>query len=163
MVFCYLIKQSQGFETVAAATKVSKQMSLEKVHYMLGHTNHRLTIDMAKHLGWGQLKNSGKICQSCAEAKVKQKAVSHTRREPKSIIPNTRMYHDLATVKAPADVAEKLLKPNWQPFVNEATGMKVSSFRKNKDGILEDTSARLKAMERLADKKIWILRQSICR
>ena len=69
------------------------------------------------------------------------------------------MYHDLATVKAPADVAEKVSKPNWQLIVDEATGMKFSSFRKSKDGILEDTSAQLKAMEQLAGNEIQIWRQ----
>ena len=39
----------------------------------------------------------------------------------------------MATVKAPADVAGKVNKPNWQLIVHEATGMKFSTFHKNKD------------------------------
>ena len=154
-----MIKRSQGFETAAAATKCSKQMSLDKAHHLLGHANHRSTIDTAKHLGWVKLKNSGNVCQSCAEAKAKQKVVPQSRKEPKLTIPNERVYHDLATVKAPADVVEKVLKPNWQLFIDEATGMKFSTFHKIKDDILEDTSARLKAMDRLADKEIQIWQQ----
>ena len=108
-----MIKRSQGFETAAAAaTKGGKHVSLEKAHYLLGHANHRSTIDTAKHLGWDHLKNSGKVCQSCAEANANQKSVPQARREPKSTIPNERMYLDLSTVKAPADVAEKALKLN---------------------------------------------------
>ena len=107
-----MIKRNQGFKTAAAATKGDKQMSLEKAHYLLSHTNHRLTIGTATHLGWDPLKNSGKVWQSCATAKAKQKAVPQARREPKSTIPNERIYHDLATVKTPADVVEKVSKPN---------------------------------------------------
>ena len=57
-------------------------------------------------------------------------------------------------VKAPSDVEEKVSKPNWQLIVDQAKGMKLSSFYKNKDDILDDTSARLKAMERLVDREI---------
>ena len=57
-------------------------------------------------------------------------------------------------MKVPADVTEKVSKPIWQLIVNEATGTKCSSFHKSKDGILKDTSARLKATERLAGNEI---------
>ena len=158
-LFCCLIKQIQGFETAAAATEGGKQTSLEKAHYLLGHPNHHSTIDTAKHLEWGQLKNSGKVCQSCAGAKTKQKTVPQTRREPKSSILSEIVYHDLATMKAPANVVEKVPKPDWQVFVDEATGMKFCTFHKFKDDILEDTSAQLKAMEHLANREIQIWRQ----
>ena len=49
-------------------------------------------------------------------------------------IPNERVYHNLATVKAPIDVTEKVSKPVWQLFVNEATGLKFLTFHKAKDG-----------------------------
>ena len=75
------------------------------------------------------------------------------------IFPNKRMYHNLATVKAPADVAEKVNKPNSQLIVNEATGMKFSTFHKNKDAIPEDTCGQLKAMDRLTGKDIQVWRQ----
>ena len=110
-----------------------------------------------RHLGWGQLKSrttTYKVCQSCAEAKAKQKAVPPSRKEKRSAIPNERIYHGLATVKAPSDVAEKVSKPVWQLSVDEATGLKFSTFHKTKDAILEDSSARLKALERLAGKEI---------
>ena len=69
------------------------------------------------------------------------------------------MYHHLATVKAPTDVAEKVSKPNWQIIVEEATGVNFTTFCKNKDDILDNISAQLKAMERLAGKEIQIWRQ----
>ena len=81
-----------------------------------------------------------------------------SRRVPRSTIPNKRLYHNLATIKAPVDIAEKLSKPNWQLVVDKATGMKCSAFHKNKDDIPDDTSAQLKATERLAGKDIQVWR-----
>ena len=66
-----MIKQSKRVKTTAAATAGGKQMNMAKAHHLLGHTNHHPTIDMAKHLEWSQIKDFGKICQPCAEAKSK--------------------------------------------------------------------------------------------
>ena len=66
------------------------------------------------------------------------------------------MYYNLATVKAPADIAEKVLKPNWQLIVDKATGMKFTPFHKSKGDILDNTSARLKAVEQLAGKEVQV-------
>ena len=54
---------------------------------------------------------------------------------------------------------EKILKPNWQLFVNKATIIKLSTFHKFKDDIPEDTSALLNATKRLDDKEIQSWRQ----
>ena len=59
-------------------------------------------------------------------------------------------------MKAPTGVVETVSKPNWQLFVDKATEMKFSTFHKFKVGILEDASARLKAIEQLVDKEIQI-------
>ena len=70
--------------------------------------------------------------------------------------PKKKWYHELVTVKAPTGFTEKGNKPNWQLNVDKATGMKFSAFHNNKDNILNNTSARLKAMERLASQKIQV-------
>ena len=118
-----MIKRSQGFDTAAAATKDDKQMSMAKAHHLLSHINRRTAVNTVKHLGWGKIKDSGVICQPCAKAKAKQKSVLQSRKTPRLTIPNKRMYHNLAMVKAPAVVAEKVNKPNWQLIVDEATGI----------------------------------------
>ena len=106
-----MIKRSQGFET-AAAIKGNKQMNMAKAHHLLGHTNHQVTVDTATYLGWGKLKDSGVICQPYSEANSKQKLVPQARRVTRLMIPNERLYHELVTVKAPADFGEKVSKPH---------------------------------------------------
>ena len=98
-------------------------MSISKAHKLLGHSSHHATIETAKHLGWGKLKDAGTKCQSCAKAKAKQKSVPQKRTITKATLPNERLYHDLTTVKAPSDVEKKVNKPVWQIIVDEATGM----------------------------------------
>ena len=44
-------------------TRSGKQMSMAKAQHVLGHTHHCVTIKTAKYLGWGKLKDGGKICQ----------------------------------------------------------------------------------------------------
>ena len=109
-----MVKRSQGSETAAAATEGNKQMSMAKAHHLLGHINRHATVNTAKLLGWGKLKDTSTlIYQPCVKAKAKQKSVPQSRRAPRSMIPNERLYHNLATVKAPADISEKINKPNW--------------------------------------------------
>ena len=69
LLFCCMMKKSQA-KTAAAATKGGKQISMDKAHHFLEHTNHCVTINAIKHLGWGKLKDSSQIYQPCAEAKV---------------------------------------------------------------------------------------------
>jgi hypothetical protein len=44
-------------------------------------------------------------------------------------------------VTALTDTAEKVSKPMWQLIIDTTTGMQFSAFHKNKDGILDNTSA----------------------
>ena len=73
-------------------------------------------------------------------------------------IPNERLYCDLATVKAPADVAEKLNKLNWQFIMDEVTDMKLLLCQKNMNDILDGTNAQLEAMGRLTGREIQVWR-----
>ena len=70
MLCCCTIKGSQGFKTVAAPPEGGKQLSMAKAHNLLGHSNHRTTVDTVKHLGLRKLKDSGVMCQPCAKSKI---------------------------------------------------------------------------------------------
>ena len=64
-LFCCMLKRGAGttINTASSATKGRQHMSMTKAQHVLGHTNRRATIKPAKQLGWGQLKDSCKICQ----------------------------------------------------------------------------------------------------
>jgi hypothetical protein len=96
---------------------------------------------MGKYLGWGKLKDNGKVWQPCAETKSKQQSVPQARRAPRLTIPNERLYRDLATVNTPTDATEKVSKPHRQLIVDEETGIQNSTFHQNKDTVLDDISA----------------------
>ena len=65
----------------------------------------------------------------------------------------------MATSKAPTNIAETVNTPKWQLAVDEATSVRFSTFHKNKDNILDDISAQLKAMERLSGQEIQVWHQ----
>ena len=63
-LFCCMIKKDRvTLETTAAATKGSKQMSMTKAHYLLGHTHCRTAAAKANYLGWGKPKDSSEVCR----------------------------------------------------------------------------------------------------
>ena len=153
-----MMKRSQGIlETATAATESGKLMSMDKARHFLGHTHHPATINTTKHLGWGKPNDNNEVCQPCAEVKAKQKLVPQATIAPRLTIPNKRLYHDMAMVKTPAEVAEKVSKPNWQLIVDEALGIKLLLFHKNTGDVLDSMITPLKAMERFAGQeiKVW--------
>ena len=87
------------------------KLSVAKAHSILGHSNEESTRATAKYLNW-QLTRGSKKCESCAEAKAKQKNLPQMSSIEKAREPNGRLYHDLATVKAPRDTGLTVKKPN---------------------------------------------------
>ena len=64
-----------NLETATAATGGGKQVSMAKAYSFLGHPYYHATIEMAKYSGWGKLKDTNKVCQTCVKAKEEQKCV----------------------------------------------------------------------------------------
>ena len=104
---------------------------------------------IAKQLGW-KLSKGFQPCKSCAEAKAKQKNVPHKTAGSKAEKPNERLFHDLATVKPPPSLNMSIGKPVWQLLVDEATGMKFSSFHATKADIVEPTCVKLNKLAKIA-------------
>ena len=77
----------------------------------------------------------------------------------KVTLPDKCLYHDLAIVKVPADVDEKVNKPFWESIVIKATRMKSSMFYRKKNKIVGDTSICLKVCGLVAGKEIQHWRQ----
>ena len=112
-------------------------MGVEKAHDLLGHCNEDATRATAKHLGW-ELSRGAKPCQSCAEAKAKQKIMPKKTKGKKASRPNERLFQDLATVKAPKSLNVTVTRPHWQLLVDERTNMKFSSHHETKSGMVEE-------------------------
>ena len=88
-----------------------------------------------------------------------QKNVSKVGTGETATEPNGRLLHDLALLKVPQDLKVVIRCPNWELWVDEATGMGFSRFHKNKDDILDTAVPVLKKLEQTAGREIKILRQ----
>ena len=71
----------------------------------------------------------------CTAAKAKRKALNRTG-NPKARESNGRVGIDISTIKAPKDSDIIVSKPNWLMVIDERSGLKLSSFHKNKDDIV---------------------------
>jgi hypothetical protein len=100
------------------------------------------------------MKDCGKICQSCAKAKAKQKLVPESKNGVKAAFLNAHLYHTLTTAKAPADVEEKVRKLVGQLMVKQIHGYKVLRLSQKTNNKIDDTSALLKALEKIASREI---------
>jgi len=128
--------------------EVSK-MCVEKAHDLLGHSNEDATRATANHLGW-ELYHSAKPCQSCAEAKAKQKIVQKKTEAKKATRPNERLFQYLAMIKAPKSLDMTVTRPHWQLIVNERKTMKFSSHHETKAGMVEPTCVKLSKLADIA-------------
>ena len=64
-----------GDEVVGGATSKAPNYNIKKAHELLGHNNENDTRQMASHLGWTITRVPLGVCESCANAKARQKNV----------------------------------------------------------------------------------------
>ncbi len=79
-----------GDEVMGGATMKASTYSIKKAHELLGHNNENDTRQMASHLGWTITRGSLGICESCANAKVRQKNVPKVSTGEKATVINGR-------------------------------------------------------------------------
>jgi len=155
-LYCAYIKRKMAKET-SCGNVLQEKISVAKAHALLGHANEEATRATAEHLGWS-LSRGNKPCQSCAEAKAKQRNVPQSTKGIKANKPNGRLYLDLAKLKAPNEEIKQSSKPNWCIVVDECTGMKFSSFHETKDAMVEPTCVLLNKLRHETGNSIDYLR-----
>jgi len=128
-LFCVNIQRDNEVST--ATLDVSK----DKAHKLLGHSNEESTIKSAKHLGWKLMGTMSK-CNSCMVAKAKQKSVPQVSEHVPAKQPGNRFYLDLSKIKKP-DALKTMGKSNWLMIVDELSKLKFSSFRQTKNNMIE--------------------------
>jgi hypothetical protein len=62
-----------GDEVVGGATSKAPNFNNKKAHELLGHNNGNDTRQTASHLGWTITRGPLGVCESCANAKARQK------------------------------------------------------------------------------------------
>ena len=111
-----------------ANTKLTKSMSIDKAHQLLGHMNEEATRAMASRLGWHISIVKMKPCKHCFTTKAKQKNVKKDASAKKAERTNERWSHNIATIKPPKKSGLTMARSNWHIIVNKYTGTKFLAF-----------------------------------
>ncbi len=141
-----------GDEVVGGATSKAPTYNIKKAHELLGHNNDD-TRQTASHLGWTITRGPLGVCQSCANAKAKQKNVPKISTGEKTTVINGRWFHDSSTLKVHKD--EKGSSKIWDLTVDELTGFPFT-------GIYIKTNEFFESMCQLhhkTDKSFWQIKR----
>lgn len=130
-------------DTAVKTVVRERTISIKDAHWKFGHMDEAKTRVIAKALGFRVLRGTLKVCEACAIAKAKQKAVPKMSTSVKSTVPNGRIFLDLSRIKPPKDSDITVTKSNWRLMVDEHTHMKFSDFFETKDGMVEPTCQKL--------------------
>ncbi len=114
-------RRKGGDDVVGGATSKAPTYNNKKAHELLGHNNENDTRLMAKHLGWTITKGPLGVCESCANAKARQKNAPKISTGEKATVINGRWFHDSFTLKV--HKGEKDSSKSWDLTVDELTGI----------------------------------------
>jgi len=117
------------------AAVVTRSVSMNRVHDMLGHINETSCRAIAKHLNIHISKGPLTVCESCAMGKAKQKPLRRNKSHSKATKANERVFIDILPFKQPSDIEYKLRNLNWLICVDEFSGLIQSSFHNKKSSI----------------------------
>jgi hypothetical protein len=88
-----------GGEVVGGATSKAPTYNIKKALKLLGPNNENDTRQIASHLGWKITTGPLEVCESCANAKARQKNVPKISTGEKATVINGQWFHDSSTLK----------------------------------------------------------------
>ena len=111
VLFCEHLKRKE-VAVAGSNVELTKSMSIDKAHQLLGHADKEATRAMALALGWHIRIGKMKPCEHFAIAKAKQKNVNKDASAKKAERPNERWSHGIATIKPPKKSGLIMARPN---------------------------------------------------
>ncbi len=123
-----------GDEVMGGATNNAPTYNIKNAHELLGHNNEIDTRQLASHLGCTITKRPLGVCESCANAKARQKNVPKISTGEKATVRNSRWFHDSSTLKV--HKGEKGSSKIWDLTDDELTGISFTGIYKKKMSLL---------------------------
>jgi hypothetical protein len=99
--------------TVAVTDLKPEQMSIDKAHQKLRHSNETATRKVATAIGYDLTRGVMKVCEACTMAKAKQKNVPKTSDHEPAQSNGHRVFLDIATIKKTSRNRQPVNKSNW--------------------------------------------------
>jgi len=124
-----------GDEVVGGATSKAPFYNIKKAHELLGHNNENDTRQMASHLGWTITRGPLGGCESCANAKARQKNMPKISAGEKATVINGRWFHDSSTLQV--HKGEKGSSKICNLTVDELTGIPFTGIYNKKNEFVE--------------------------
>jgi hypothetical protein len=124
-----------GDEVVGGAISKAPNYNIKKAHELLGHNNENDTRQMAGHLGWTITRGPLGVCESCENAKARQKNVPKIPTGEKATVINGRWFHDSSTLKV--HKCEKGPSKIWDLTVDELIGIPFTGIYNKKNEFVE--------------------------
>jgi hypothetical protein len=132
-----------GNEEVVGATSKAPYCNIKKAHELLGHNNENDSRQMASHLGWTITRGPLGMCESCANAKARQKNVPKIPTGEKVTVINGWWFHDSSTLKV--HKGEKGSSKIWDLTVDELTGIPLTGIYNKKNEFVESMCQHIQA------------------
>ena len=109
-----------------------KQIIIQKLHYMMGHTGKHLINPTTKYLG---IQTTGKLnpCEHSARGKIRQANIPTISKNQQAKIPGERIFIAISSMMHPTSGGKK----HWLLIVDEATDYTHSFFLKKKSDLVE--------------------------
>ncbi len=93
------LSRKGGDEVVGGATSRAPTYNIKKAHELLRHNMENDTRQLASHLGWTITRGPLGVCESCANAKARQKNVPKISTGEKATVINGQWFHNSFTLK----------------------------------------------------------------
>ncbi len=132
-----------GDEVVGGATCKAPNYNIKKAHELLGHNNEDDTRQMASHLGWTITRGPLGVCESCANAKARQKHMPKISTGKKATVINGWWVHDSSSLKV--HKGEHSSSKIWDLTVDELTGVSFTGIYNKKIEFVESMCQHIQA------------------
>jgi Arginine methyltransferase-interacting protein, contains RING Zn-finger len=142
VLYCALLKRHMVEGDIGAVVLSNNQdssirLNIKTAHDRLGHCDEERTRDTARLLNWSITRGTLPPCRDCAAAKARQRNVPQVSNHVPTEDINGRVFLDVSTIKGTDDMS--VTNQVWLIKVDEATGMKFSTFHSSKNAIVEPT------------------------
>jgi hypothetical protein len=144
-----------GDEVMGGAAHKAPTYSINMAHELLGHNNENDARQMASHF-WTITRGSLGICESCANAKVRQKNVPKVSTGEKATVINGRWFHDNSTLKI--HKSETGTSKIWDLTIDELTGLPFTGIYNKKNEFIENMCQCIQA-QKARGYPVLIMRQ----
>jgi hypothetical protein len=143
-------------EVMGEAADKAPTYSINKAHALLGHNNENDTRQIASHLRWTITRGSLGMCESCANAKARQKNVPEISTGEKAAVINGRWFQDNSTLKV--HKGQKGTTKIWNPKFDKLTGLPWTGIYNKKNEFIKRMCTPIQA-QKARGYPVLIMRQ----